>query len=232
MTHEIQKRSSAPLAHESLVYRAGLLATHAGQKQTTLRYVCFLFVLLLAIPAYGEHEEPTPVKENTQTSLVSIPLSTLVVDQATATVSALHDPLSPMKTVLKLCQSDTLKDIHPEGDEVVEDIQKLCHTIDGLTRDMEIPTHTLQSGEYVVTVPLKEPQKNIQAVVWRAKTLDEAITFVDLLQNEKLKAVIVYPYAPWSSDPHKVCSECPIKDLVFHAAKIRDQPILGRKSDR
>jgi len=54
---------------------------------------------------------------------------------------------------------------------------------------------TLQQGPqhqiYTVTVPLKQVQDKIRTVVWHSKTLDDAVLFIKLLEDGKLKAVNV-----------------------------------------
>jgi hypothetical protein len=54
---------------------------------------------------------------------------------------------------------------------------------------------TLQQGPqhqiYTVTVPLKQVQDKIKTVVWHSKTLDDAVLFIQLLEDGRLKAVSV-----------------------------------------
>lgn len=87
---------------------------------------------------------------------------------------------------------------------------------------MEQLAHRLDPKGYTIAVPLKTPFNGIQAVVWNTATLDEAITFVDLLHGGKLKAVKVYTFIPWAPRENRDCVECPIKELVFDASKLRE----------
>lgn len=166
-------------------------------------------------------------------SVKMIPLADLDVEQATATVSVLPDEFSSMDTILNLCRSGLPKEYFPDAEDISEGLKKWCGMLEGLAKKhVSPPSHRIQEGAYVISVPLKKPQDGVQAVRWTSKNLDEAIAFVDLLQKGTLKAVTIYTSDPWKSDGRLRCSECPIKDLVFHAAGIRDQlKFLEEKSN-
>ena len=85
------------------------------------------------------------------------------------------------------------------------------------------PTQNLEPKEYVITVPLKSPFQGIEALLWSTKSLDDAISFVGLLQGGNLKAVKVYTTIPWGIETATTCTECPIKELVFSASGIKEQ---------
>lgn len=46
---------------------------------------------------------------------------------------------------------------------------------------------------YVVTVPLKKPVWKVAAVSWETRSLNDAVTFIRLLQHKKLNAMKVEP---------------------------------------
>jgi hypothetical protein len=54
---------------------------------------------------------------------------------------------------------------------------------------------TLQQGPqhqiYTVTVPLKQGTDTMRSVVWHSKTLDDAVMFIQLLEEGRLKSVSV-----------------------------------------
>jgi hypothetical protein len=105
--------------------------------------------------------------------------------------------------------------------------------VEGFTKKRrELPAHRIDPKGYVISVPLKEPREGIQAVVWNTATLDEAITFVDLLQGGKLKAVTVYSFIPWAAKEARDCVECPIKELVFHASSLKERLEILKNNNR
>ena len=170
------------------------------------------------------HGFPHEVLGDKAPELLSIPISSMDVDQATATVSVLEQPHSPLSTVLRVCQDGISEEIEGEGKEIVEDVKELCKLVERFTKNIEQgPAHRFDPKGYVITVPLFASQGGVQAAVWRTDTLDEAITFVELLQSGKLKAVKVYTRIPWGPAKAKECSECPIKELIFQASGIKEQ---------
>lgn len=153
----------------------------------------------------------------------TLPLSALAVDEATVTVTVLQDPLESVKNILSMCQEGTLGGPGQEGADLGEDMRAFCKTVDQLTRGVGQPSHAMKPGSYLVTIPLKQPQGSMRSVTWRSVTLDDAITFLDLVQGGKLKAVNVYAFDPWSPNAFSGCTQCPIKDLVFQAKSIKQQ---------
>ena len=157
--------------------------------------------------------------------IVTIPLSVLDVEQATATISVMEEPYSSFNNLWEACQSNLPEDLEVEGEEdISEEVRRLCKMAEGFTkRYLPPPTHNIEPKAYVITVPLQSPFQKITALIWNARNLDDAIAFVSLLQSGNLKAVKVYAIMPWAEDPTTTCTECPIKELVFSAAGIKDQ---------
>lgn len=161
--------------------------------------------------------DPTPP------SVVTVPLSALAVEDTTVTVAVLQDPMEPVHKMLELCESGLPVGDQEENREVAESLERLCRAIGRVTRGLEDPRHVLDAGDYVVTIPLHEPRGGLRAVLWKAATLDDAVAFVELLQGGKLRAVTVYSRYPRGGAGAPICSECPIKDLVFSAAGLKEQ---------
>ena len=129
-----------------------------------------------------------------------------------------------MHSLLEACQSELPEDLNVEGKDMSEEVRKLCKMAEGFTkRYLPPPTQHIEPKAYVITVPLQSPYQKITALIWNAQSLDDAIGFVSLLQSGNLKAVKVYAIMPWAEDPTTTCTECPIKELVFSAAGIKDQ---------
>lgn len=167
---------------------------------------------------------PNGLEAKKAEELIVIPLASLDVEEATATVSVMPDNPSPMSTIFELCDSGVPEHSDPEIQEISEELKKWCRMAEGFSKKyVPPPAQQLQAQGYVITVPVKNPTRGVEAVLWNTKTLDDAIAFVDLLQSGKLKAVNVYASIPWSSEANGLCSKCPIKELVFHASGIREQ---------
>jgi hypothetical protein len=155
--------------------------------------------------------------------IVTIPLSIVDVDEATATISVLEEPLSSFNAFLKNCQSSLPEDFQKEDKDFSDDLKKFCEITEQFAkRYLPPPTQHLEPKGYVITVPLKSPYQRIEALLWTTKSLDDAISFVSLLQGGHLKAIKVYTTIPWEFDPTRTCTECPIKELVFSAKGIKE----------
>ena len=187
------------------------------------RRLCLLHTLILAfffIAFAGAASSPT----NTKASIVTIPLSIVDVDEATATISVMEEPLSSFNFFLEHCQSGLPEDFLEEDKDFSEDLKKFCELTEQLTKHyLPPPTQHLEPKGYVITVPLRSPYQGIEALLWTTNSLDDAIAFVSLLQGGNLKAMKVYATIPWGSEPTTTCTECPIKELVFSAKGIKDQ---------
>jgi hypothetical protein len=160
--------------------------------------------------------DPTP-------QLVAIPLTALDISEAVATVSVLEDPDSSVASLMGICDSEFVKKLHVEGEDIQGAIQKLCGMMKGLAKEITPPPKGVTSNTYVLSVPLKRPQGHIRAITWKAESLDDALTFVELLKDGHLKAVKVFSSIPRSSNPTQPCAECPVKDLVFRVDAIKDK---------
>ena len=182
------------------------------------------FSILLSLILSPSFIHATQSTSPTEGKVVSIPLSNLDVEQATATVSVLDDRQSSFQTLIDTCQSKLPDEFEIEGEDLSEEIKKLCQMAEGFSkRYLPPPTQRFEPKGYVISVPLKSPFQGIEALVWNTKNLDEAIAFVNLLQSGNLKAVKVYSTIPWAIDPATSCSECPIKELVFSATGLKEQ---------
>ncbi len=171
---------------------------------------------------------------NQKGDIVTIPLSIVDVDEATATISVMDEPLSSFNTFLKHCQSGLPDDFLQEDKDYSGDLKKFCEFTEQITKQyLPPPTQHLRPKGYVITVPLKSPYQGIEALLWTTNNLDDAIAFVSLLQGQNLKAMKVYATIPWGSEPTTTCTECPIKELVFSAKGIKEQlQELKRKEDQ
>lgn len=179
--------------------------------------LCMIALGLVAIPIVSK------AADDTKAQLVSIPLSSLDVKEAVATVSVLEDPQSSLDSLLGVCESDFIGKLEVEGEDIQGVIKKLCGMMKGLAKNLEPPPHEVATNVFVIHVPLNQPHQAIRAVTWKAKSLDDAITFIDLLKDGRLKAVKVYSSIPWSANPSQPCSECPVKDLVFRLEAIKNK---------
>jgi len=139
-----------------------------------------------------------------------------------------QEPQSPIATLFHLCRAGiakTLEESVPLEDKgVKENAKTLCRMLERFSgNSTEIPRHTLNPKTYVISIPLISPERGIRSALWHTDSLDEAITFVDVLQHGRLQAVKVFTTIPWSSFPDRPCSECPIKELVFPAKHMKEQ---------
>lgn len=159
----------------------------------------------------------------TAPTVMTVPLSALAVDETTVTVAVLQDPMEPAHMMLELCESGLPVGDEEQNRDLAENLDRLCRAIERVTRGLEDPRHELEAGDYVVTIPLHERRGELRAVVWKAATLDDAVAFVELVQGGKLRAVTVYNRYPRGAATAPFCSECPIKDLVFSAAGLKEQ---------
>lgn len=176
-------------------------------------------VLCLAMPFGLWAAEKKEAKE----PLVSIPLASLDVHEAVATVSVLEDPQSSVDSLLGVCESEFVGKLQVEGEDIQGVIKKLCGMVEGLVQKLEPPPHEVAPNVFFIQVPLKQPHQAIRSVTWKAKSLDDAITFIELLKDGRLKAVKVFSTIPWSDNPSQPCFECPVKDLVFRLDAMQDK---------
>lgn len=174
----------------------------------------------------------SPSESGLKAKIVTIPLSILDVDEATATISVMDEPFSSFNSFLKHCQSGLPDDFLKEDKDFSGDLKKFCELTEQLTKHyLPPPTQHLEPKGYVITVPLRSPYQGIEALLWTTNSLDDAIAFVSLLQGGNLKAMKVYATIPWGSEPTATCTECPIKELVFSAKGIKEQLQELRKKD-
>ncbi|MDT7042276.1 hypothetical protein [Candidatus Nitronereus thalassa] len=176
-------------------------------------------MLCLAVPMISWAAEG----QKETAGLVSIPLESLDVQEAVATVSVLDDPQSSVDSLLGICDSEFVRKLQIEGEDIQETIKKLCGMMEGLAKKLEPPAHEIAPSQFLIQVPLKRPHQAIRSVTWKAKSLDDAMTFIELLKDGRLKAVKVFSAIPWSDNPTQPCSECPVKDLVFRLEAMKDQ---------
>lgn len=189
--------------------------------------------LLLAIGLFPAVAKTAQSESEPKAKIVTIPLSIVAVDEATATISVLEEPLSSFSSFLKNCQSSLPEDLEMEGKDFSEDVKKFCELTERYARRyLPPPTQYLEPKGYVISVPLKSSFQAIEALLWTTKSLDDAISFVSLLQGGNLKAVKVYSTIPWGIDPGAPCKECPIKELVFSASGIKEQLEKLKKDKR
>lgn len=183
--------------------------------------VCALLGACLLLPfshSSAFAEGPKPKHE-----LVSIPLDSLDIHEAVATVSVLDDPQSSLDSLLGLCDSDLAGTFRVEEEDLRGALKKLCGMVEGLINKLEPPPQEITPRLFLIQVPLKQPFQAIRAVTWKATSLDDAMTFIELLKDGRLQAVKVYSTIPWSENPTQLCSECPIKDLVFRLDAIKEK---------
>ena len=175
--------------------------------------------VFLGLPLSGWAEDGKKFKPE----LVSIPLDSLDVSEAVATVSVLKDPQSSVDSLLDVCDSDFVGKLHVEGQDIQGAIKKLCGMVEGIVQKLEPPPQEVAPNQFLIHVPLKQPYQFIRAVTWKAKSLDDAMTFIELLKDGRLKAVKVFSSIPWSENPTQPCSECPVKDLVFRLDAMKEK---------
>ena len=155
---------------------------------------------------------------------IAIPVSALNVEEAVATVSVLQDPEDSTHSFLGICESKVLKGIEVEGEDIQALLQKLCGVMKQLSREKSLPEQKLMANSYRIAVPLREPEQNVRAVTWTAKSLDDALAFVELLKSGKLKGLKALTRIPWDSDDSaQSCTECPISDLIFGIEGIKER---------
>lgn len=176
--------------------------------------VAGMMALSVLVATAGEEQKP---------QLIAIPLTALDIPEAVATVSVLEDPDSPVASLMGICDSEFVKKLQVEGEDIQGAIQKLCGMMKGLAKEITPSPKGVTSNSYFLSVPLKQPQGHIRAITWKAESLDDALTFVELLKNGHLKAVKVFSSIPWSSNPTKPCAECPVKELVFRVDALKDK---------
>lgn len=102
---------------------------HLGEKRMAIfigggLLVCFLCLLNVGGQALA--------KPSNSSQIVSIPLSRLDVDQATATVSVLREPGSPLHTLLGWCELGVPTDFQLEGQNYSEEIKSMCKIVQGV----------------------------------------------------------------------------------------------------
>ena len=187
---------------------------------------------LLAVALVVQGEEVSRAgRVNPPVTQVTVPLSELAVSDATVTVAVAQDPLQPFRAVLGMCKEGAF-DGDQQPAEDAADLRSICETVDQVVRGLERPPQELNVGSYLVRIPLLQAREGLRAVTWQTKTLDDAIAFVDLLQNNKLKAVNVSVRDPWATEGSSRCSECPIKELVFDAKGLKEHGGLLRSPGR
>ena len=162
--------------------------------------------------------------ENNQMRTVAIPLSALNIDDAVATVSVLQDPAGSAGSLLGFCESKVLQGIEIEGEDIQGLIKKLCGAMKQFSREVAPPTQGFSANSYLITVPLHHPQQHIHGVTWTAKSLDDAIAFIDLLKSGQLQAMKVLTNVPWAPGSSEHCRDCPISDLVFRIEAMKEKP--------
>jgi|GEM_PF-2309990 len=186
----------------------------------------FLLMGPAALAAGGKN----PASPNGGSNLVVLPISALDVDQATAAISVLQEPQSPLMNLLQTCQGSLPDHVVVDGQNLSEEVKKLCRMAEGFTRkNMDHPQQNFQSKGYRITVPLKRSHEQMQAVVWNTQNLDDAIAFVNLLQSGKLKGVKAYATIPWGKHSSKACTECPITELMFQVGSLKEQLEMLKK---
>ena len=192
----------------------------------------FLFITIISTSLFIALSGSAQSNSNQKGKVVTIPLSIVDVDEATATISVMDEPLSSFNTFLKHCQTDLPEDFLREDKDFSGDLKKFCELTEQLTKQyLPPPTQHLKPKGYVITVPLRSPYQGIKALLWTTNSLDDAIAFVSLLQGGNLKALKVYATIPWESEPAATCTECPIKELVFSAKGIKEQLQKLKKKD-
>ncbi|MDA0737511.1 MAG: hypothetical protein O2999_02760 [Nitrospirae bacterium] len=184
---------------------------------------CLILFLGLSVSVMAWAAEEKVEGKKDKAPLVSIPLASLDVQEAVATVSVLEDPQSSVDSLLGVCESEFVGKLHIEGEDIQGAIKKLCGMMEGLAKTLEPPPQEVAPNVFMINVPLKQPHQAIRSVTWKAKSLNDAITFIELLKDGRLKAVKVFSTIPWSDNPTQPCSECPVKDLVFRLEAMKDK---------
>lgn len=183
-----------------------------------------LHIISLMVFLFSTLSGAAQSETNAKGTIVTIPLSIVDVDEATATISVMEESLSSFNTFLKNCQSSLPEDFQKEDKDFSEDLKKFCEMTEQFAkRYLPPPTQHLEPKGYIITVPLKSPYQGIEALLWTTKSLDDAIAFVSLLKGGNLKAMKVYATIPWGSEPTITCTECPIKELVFSAMGLKEK---------
>ena len=170
--------------------------------------------------------QPVRANDQNEISTVAIPLSALNIEEAVATVSVLQDPAASANSLLGFCESKVLQGIEIEGEDIQGLIKKLCGAMKQFSREVAPPTQGLSANTYLITVPLKQPEQSIRGVTWTAKSLDDAIAFIDLLKSGQLKGMKVLTSVPWAPGSTQPCQECPISDLIFRIEAMKEKPDL------
>ncbi len=189
------------------------------KKLSSAAAVLAFLVGVLSAPGAWANEQSEP-------ATVAVPLSALNIDEAVATVSVLQDPAVSENSLLGFCRSKVLQGIEIEGEDIQGLIKKLCGAMKQLSREVAPPTQGFSGNSYLITVPLNHPQQHIHSVTWSAKSLDDAIAFIDLLKSGQLKAMKVLTSVPWAPGSSRPCRDCPISDLVFRIEAMKNKPHL------
>lgn len=184
--------------------------------------VGLILVSLVVAPSFAVEAKNAGAKGLQKRTVLMIPVSALASDNATTTVSVLRDSLASANTIFDLCQSDQKEQPQGEKGEITKQAKGLCQLFEGFVKDLDTPRNEFQASDYLVTVPLKQRQGEVEAVTWTSKNLEGAIAFMDVLQGGRLKGVNVYSSYPSARNEDEPCSACPIKDLIFHAASIKE----------
>lgn len=196
---------------------------HAEQR-VSIPYFFLIITWALLGPVFTFAKEQTRATTGDPPAFASIPASNLDVDRATATISVSQESSSPIQSLLHACQADLPEIIPIEDPDTLQEVQALCKSAERWTkRHMPPLVHQLAPTNYTINVPLKHPYGHIRAILWRAKNLDEALTFVRMLQRGALHSVTVFTITPGDEDPSQPCSECPVKELVFRLSHIKDE---------
>ncbi|RMH37412.1 MAG: hypothetical protein D6690_03330 [Nitrospirae bacterium] len=185
-------------------------------------FVAVIWVLLCPISGFTGEQAGVDASDD-RPAVASIPASNLDVDRATARVSVSQETPSAIQTFLRACQTDLPEFIPINDPAAIQELQALCKNAERwMHRHVPPPVHHLAPTSYAIHVPLKTPYRNIQAVLWRAKNLDEALTFVRMLQSGALHSVTVFATVPGNEERSRPCRECPVKELVFRLTHIKD----------
>jgi len=188
------------------------------------------WIFLLMGPGVWASGGENSGSQKSGSDVVMLPISALDVDQATAAISVLQEPQSPLMNLLQTCQGSLPDHVVVDGQNLSEEVKELCQMAEGFTRkNMDHPQQNFQSKGYRITVPLKRSHEQMQAVVWNTQNLDDAIAFVNLLQSGKLKGVKAYAASPWGKNSSKACTECPITELMFQVGSLKEQLEMLKK---
>ena len=194
--------------------------------------MCNLFIVMMSLtlicvmvgPVFSANGRNDGAKEAQGTRVVMIPVSSLASDNATTTVSVLRDSFVPANKLLDFCGPDQVEPPHGEKEETTNQSKVFCQLLEGFVKQLDTPRNEFQASDYLVTIPLKQPQDGVEAVTWTSKNLEGAIAFIDVVQGGRLKGVNIYAShgLRMTERDKPPCLACPIKDLIFHAASIKE----------